>query len=238
MNKENYKCVSGSTLKMIAITSMFIDHVAMHLLRPMPIARQALLEWDTHVLTLYTLMRTVGRLAFPIFAFLIVEGYVHTRNRMNYGRNLFLFALLSEIPWNLVHTNSLFWSHQNVFFTLLLGYLGICAIEYFREDRGRMAVSLLALLVISYVARADYGCTGFGFILLLYMLREHKLAMSVIGSCFLSSTWRAGLAFIPICLYNGKRGFIRGNILKYAFYVFYPLHLTIIYLIKLYLYTK
>ena len=73
---------------------------------------------------------------------------------------------------------------------------------------------------------------GFGFILLLYCFRNHKILQAVLGCCFLSSRWIGGLAFIPINLYNGKRGFIRGRFLKYAFYAAYPLHIFIIYLIK------
>ena len=200
MDWKKYQCLSGSWLKLLAIVTMLIDHVAEHIFCGMPWAFYHILEVGDRVLTPYVLLRGVGRISFPLFAFLIVEGFLHTHDRRKYGRNLLLFALISEIPWNLVHKNLLFWSQQNVFFT-------------------------------------DYGCSGFGFILLLYVLRNHKLYMSVIGSCFLSSHWRAGLAFIPICMYNGERGFVKGNWLKYAFYVFYPLHLFVLYLIKLHLYT-
>ena len=237
MDLKKYQCLSGSWLKLIAITTMLIDHVTHHIFRGMPWAFYKILEVGDRVLTPYALLRGVGRMAFPIFAFLIVEGFLHTHDRWKYGRNLLLFALISEIPWNLVNKNTLFWSHQNVFFTLFLGYLGICVIDRYKDNIERMALLLLALLAGSVLCRGDYGCSGFGFILMLYVLRNHKLYMSIVGSCFLSSTWRAGLAFIPICMYNGERGFVKGSILKYAFYVFYPLHLIIIYLVKLHLYT-
>ena len=90
---------------------------------------------------------------------------------------------------------------------------------------------LLSLLALSVVFRADYGCAGFGFILMLYLLRETPLYRAVVGTCFFSGGWIAGLAFIPIGMYNGKRGFIQGKALKYAFYAFYPLHLFILYAI-------
>ena len=229
------KCISGSMLKLIAVATMLIDHLGVHIVRFTPWGRQTLFELGHHVLTPYTLMRGIGRMAFPIFAFLIVEGFLHTRNRVKYGRNLLLFAFLSEIPWNLVHKNAFFWSQQNVFFTLFLGYLGMLCIEHFQTDSRKMALSLLTLLTCSFVLRADYGCAGFGFILLMYALRENPLLRAIIGSCTLSSTWRAGLAFIPITLYNGQRGFVKGNLLKYAFYLFYPLHLFALYLLKVYL---
>ena len=237
MDWKKYQCLSGSWLKLLAIVTMLIDHVAEHIFCGMPWAFYHILEVGDRVLTPYVLLRGVGRISFPLFAFLIVEGFLHTHDRRKYGRNLLLFALISEIPWNLVHKNLLFWSQQNVFFTLFLGYLGICVIHYYQDDLERKVLYLLALLVASILCRADYGCSGFGFILLLYVLRNHKLYMSVIGSCFLSSHWRAVLAFIPICMYNGERGFVKGNWLKYAFYVFYPLHLFVLYLIKLHLYT-
>ena len=158
---------------------------------------------------------------------------MHTHDRFLYGRNILLFALISELPFNLVNAGQLSYPVQNVFFTLLFGYLGLCAIEGFQNDLKRQVVSLLPLLVLSIFFHADYGCTGFAFIVMLYMLRHDKLVMSVIGSCFLSSKWIAGLAFIPICMYNGRRGFVHGIFLKYLFYFFYPLHLLAIWLIRM-----
>jgi len=68
---------------------------------------------------------------------------------------------------------------------------------------------------------------------MLYILRENRLFQTVFGVCGLSTTWKSGLAFIPINLYNGKRGFIKGKFMKYAFYAFYPLHMFVLYLLKL-----
>ena len=167
------------------------------------------------------MMRLVGRLAFPIFAFLIVEGFLRTRSRVRYGRNLLIFALLSELPWNLIHSGTWHYPSQNVFFTLLLGYLGLCALEYFKDDSRRLLASLLGLLVASVLMRADYGCSGYGFILLLYVLREKRILQAIIGSCVLGSRWIAGLAFIPINMYNGERGFVKGPVAKYLFYLLY-----------------
>ena len=82
---------------------------------------------------------------------------------------------------------------------------------------------------------ADYGCSGFAFILLLYVLREKKLEQAVIGSGVLSSRWIAGLAFIPINMYNGRRGFIRGKFAKYLFYAIYPIHMLLFYFLKYHL---
>lgn len=110
--------LSGSWLKVIAILSMTIDHIAYY--------------YGVSNLYVYELMRTVGRIAFPTFAFLLAEGYVHTRNRQRYMLSLFTFAVLSEIPWFLLnHDNS-----HNVLFTLLAGVIGM----YIIETRDRKSV--------------------------------------------------------------------------------------------------
>lgn len=223
-----YRVLSGSWLKLIAVVTMLIDHIASVFLRADPIVLFSALG---HTFTLYEIMRTIGRVAFPIYAFLLVEGFIHTSNRKKYGTNLLVFAFISEIPWNLEHTGRLFYSSQNVFFTLFFGFLGLCIIE---KCKGKKRIGcLLTVLLITLVFRADYGCVGFGFVLMLYILRENKLLQTVIGCCSLSTTWKSGLAFIPINLYNGKRGFIKGKFMKYAFYAIYPLHMLVLYLLKL-----
>lgn len=226
---EQYRILSGSALKIIAVTTMIIDHVAHHLLKDSGIV---LLSFGGHELELYEVMRMVGRLAFPIFVFLIVEGFKYTRNRFKYGRNMLVFALISEIPWNLEHTGTLLYDKQNVFFTLFFGYLCICLIEKYRDDRIRQVLLPLAVLLFSMFFRADYGATGVAFIIMMYATNDNKVVQLLLGSSMLSSTWKSGLAFIPINLYNGKRGFITGKFWKYAFYAIYPVHITIIWLIK------
>ena len=227
---RKYQKLSGSALKMIAIILMLIDHTAGHVLTSSyPVSFTV---FNTTV-TLYRLMRWAGRLSFPIFAFLLTEGFIHTRDRRKYGRNLLIFALISEIPWNLEHTGTLLYAKQNVMFTLLLGFLGMCVIEAYKDDIPKQAVLLLLLLFVSFVLKADYGYRGFAFILLLYTLRNNKVLQCVIGTCLLSSTWIGGLAFIPINMYNGKRGFIKTPLLKYAVYALYPLHMLVIYYIRL-----
>ena len=227
---QSYRILSGSMLKVIAMVTMLIDHLAAYYWWYDPQFAQPFFTIGHHQVDACFLMRLVGRIAFPIFAFLLVEGFVHTSNRRRYGISLFLFALLSELPWNLVHTGTWHYSSQIVFFTLLLGYLGICSIEYLKGRRRVLA--LVGLLVGSILLRADYGCSGYGFILLLYVLRSQPLLQAVIGSCVLGSRWVAGLAFIPINMYNGRRGFIQGRWSKYLFYVFYPLHLLVIYFLQ------
>ena len=226
--QKPWQILSGSWLKVIAVTTMLIDHLAAYYWKGMAPFQEVWFTVGNHSVTPCVILRLVGRISFPLFAFLIVEGFLHTRDRKRYGCNLLVFAFLSEIPWNLVHSGTWHYPGQNVFFTLFLGYLGLCAIELYKDDAKRLLAALLGLLALSVLLRCDYGCSGYGFILLLYVLRNNKVLQAIIGSCVLGSRWIAGLAFIPINMYNGQRGFVKGPIAKYFFYAFYPLHLLAI----------
>lgn len=222
-------------MKLIACLAMLIDHIAAFLPGDFMDMNEILFTIGEKGITLRRLFHYIGRTAFPLFAFLITEGAVHTSDRKRYGINLLIFAIISEIPWNLVHCGEITHYRQNVFFTLLLGYAGICVIDRFKADLKKTGTYLLGLLIISILFRADYGCFGFGYIIMLYMLRERKVIMSIAGACVLPSRWIGGTAFIPIMLYNGKRGFAKHKWAKYAFYAFYPLHLLFLYYLRVYL---
>lgn len=242
---ERWHVLSRSWLKVIAMVSMLIDHTVSVILRYDPAFTEPLITMGRHSITWYYLLRSVGRLAFPIFCFLLVEGFQHTHDRRKYGRNLLVFALISEIPFNLTHGGHLYGWSQNVLFTLFLGFLALCVVRRWEEDRQvlpqstiyaehnrRLVLRLLALIVAGYLLRCDYGNCGISFILLLYVLRHNEILRAAICCCFLGSRWIAGLAFIPIAFYNGRRGFIQGSFGKYLFYLFYPLHLLALYFIK------
>ena len=122
---QKYKVFSGSALKMIAVVTMLIDHVGHILLSQYPLAVDVWCEIGEEQISLYWIFRTIGRTAFPIYCFLLTEGYIHTHDRKKYGLNLLVFALISEIPWNLEHVGKIAYpDKQNVFFTLFLGYIG------------------------------------------------------------------------------------------------------------------
>ena len=227
-----YKILSGSTLKVIALVSMTCDHLAAYLWNGTEALRRPLLSAIGFQVTGCDLMRGFGRIAFPLFAFLLTEGFRHTRDRLRYGCGLLAFAFLSEIPWNLAASGSPVYPVQNIFFTLTLGYAGICALEYLKDDRPMLLLTLAGLLALSIVSGADYGPAGFGFIILMHVLRSAPVPRALIGSTMLPRTWQAGLAFIPIAMYDGRRGFIKGRALKYAFYLYYPAHLLAIYYLK------
>lgn len=225
------RILSGSALKVLAMVSMLIDHTGAVIVGRMPpIVLMTVLNKS---FTLYKLMRLLGRIAFPLFAFLLVEGFLHTRDRRRYALRLGVFALLSEVPFDLaLHGKWFDFSYQNVFITLCLGVLGLCTLERFRGKRWQQALSLLGLYAVALLTHCDYGVKGYGFVLLLYLLREQPVFRAVLGAGYLSSTWQAGLAFLPIAFYSGERGFIRRRWLQYAFYLIYPIHLLLLYWLK------
>ena len=127
---DKMKVFSGSMLKVLAMVTMIIDHIGSQLVDRSIVV----FETETYTLTLYRLMRDIGRLAFPLFCFLLIEGFLHTRSKVRYGVSMGVMALISEIPYDLEHHNRLFEIHgQNIFFTLLLGYLAICAVENWKS---------------------------------------------------------------------------------------------------------
>lgn len=227
--------LSGSALKLIAVITMLIDHIGLNVINVLPVGEKVLFSLGGTAFTVYEAFRFVGRSSFPIFCFLIAEGAAHTHSRKRYGFNLLLFALISEIPWDLIHTNTLQYEKQNVFFTLFMGYLCICLYEYLHETPW-LAACFIGFMVIfaTFILNSDYGAAGMGAVFLFYLLRKKPLALGILGSCFLSAKWKAFPGYILIGLYNGQRGFIRGRLAKYLFYAFYPVHILVLWYIKYY----
>lgn len=231
--------LSGSTLKIIAMATMLIDHIgAAVLLRyilDMPNHACFGLERYNQLVMLYRVMRGIGRIAFPIYCFLLVEGFLKTRNLKRYILRLGIFAVIAEVPFDLCFTSQVFsLSYQSVMLTLLVGVItmwGVSLLEKHVKNRPLLILGGAAVIALGAGAaelmNTDYGYMGIVCIMVLYALRRIKW-MQIAGGClaFLWEIW-APIAFIPVAFYNGKRG-LR---LKYVFYLFYPLHLFILYLI-------
>lgn len=230
--ENRFKILSGSALKLIACLAMLSDHLARFYFYRFPWANAV---WFTIVgkpLSMLQLMRMFGRFAFPIFVFLLVEGFINTRNRKKYGINLFILALLSEIPFNLMSGGSLLFPKQNVMFTLLMGYLAMCSLEYFKNKPVINIAILLVMFFISRYFQADYKTAGFIFILLMYGLRKNRVIQTIVCPFLLQMKAMVFLSLLLTCLYNGKRGFIKTPLIKYCFYAFYPVHMLLLYLIS------
>lgn len=211
---------SGFDLKCIAVFSMLVDHIGAFL-------------YPSQVW-----MRYVGRLAFPIFGFLIVEGYVHTKDLKKYMGRLFLFALISEIPCDLARFDTpVYKDSQNIFFTLLLALVCIHILQTLREHPFPACALLAAVgILTSYVVKPDYGLGGIAMILCFYLFRTRRpwqfVSVAAVNFCYYGGIQSAAVcALIPIGLYSGKKG----PSAKYFFYVFYPVHLLLLYLIRRYL---
>src|SRR5699024_4762737 len=118
--------LSGSTLKWIAMVTVIIDHMGAASLLPLLNSRQLVTFDYSLAYTAYTSFLLLRRIAFPIFCFLLVEGFFYNSNKEKYAIRLGIFALISEIPFNLAISQQFFdLAYQNVFFTLLLGLLAL-----------------------------------------------------------------------------------------------------------------
>ena len=231
LTENRFRILSGSMLKLLAIISMTIDHSAV-ILYPVIDAMRVPLSIGGRAITLYWVMRKLGRLAFPIFCFLISEGYAHTGNKVRYGLRLLIFALVSELPFNLLHGNR--WldaSGQNVFFTLFLGLILIHAYEAEVHQLLKF-LAMAAVCTIAVVLKADYGLYGALLVLVIHLFRNAPCVQPLLAYPLLSGEIAACAAFVPIQLYNGKRGFIRTPFLKFSFYAFYPAHILVLYGIR------
>lgn len=228
--------LSAATLRWLALGCMLLDHL-----------------WGT-VVPGNNWMNYVGRLAFPIFAFQIAEGYLHTHDFKKYSRRLGLFALISEIPFDMMLFGAPFFPfQQNVMVTLWLGLHAIHVIDLVRSRQRKPllgAVQLAGLFLLGVVLFPDYGLLGLLNVVLFYLLRGFPGAwaaqlagmtaihmfgfqglsfpVSLFGSVFyIPSQSFAILALIPIWLYNGKKG-VSSPALSYFSYVFYPAHMLLL----------
>lgn len=220
--------MTSTQLKWIAIITMVIDHIG------------AVFFKD------YILFRIIGRLAFPMFAFLLAEGFFYTHDKKKYALRLGIFALISEIPFNLAFYNNP-WdlSHQNIFFTLLIGLLCLWIYEVWHEEHRWLSIVIIYVLALfADLLRTDYGLFGVLMIFLIYQSRTRRGKLLVIISM---NALLAGINFMAgvthplqayavfsalfLMMYNGEKG--KG--IKYVFYLIYPFHLICLYLIRLFL---
>ena len=238
LNKgEKTKGLSGSALKIIAIISMFIDHIACVFIEN-NLGNQKFLNATPITVQQWTIidgiLREIGRLAFPLFCFTIVQGAIFTSNKKKYVLRLFLFSILSEIPFDLAFFNTPFYlNYQNVFFTMALGLCAIYGIQYWKDNKWMRWLAVIAAAVVAELLHTDYGAGGVIIITLFYAFRFEEKAKVLLGSffeIFVMGIWEAGavFAFIPMHFYNGKRGFG----MKYFFYIFYPAHLVLLWMIN------
>ena len=229
--------LNSGALKWIALITMLIDHIGAILLERGVISAynqglSSALSYDASIFfsKMDFIIRQIGRISFPIFCFLLVEGFYHTSNKKKYALRLFLFAYISEIPFDLCFQEKILeFSHQNVMFTLLFGFLTMWAIEILKEKKEMLGIIPAVLgVLIGALFQADYDWKGIVLILVLYFFYLYPVEKTIAGCLSLYWEPTACLAFIPINLYNHKKG----NGPKYFFYFFYPVHLLLLFFIR------
>lgn len=247
MNYTEKSGLSGSVLKWIAILTMLVDHTGAVFLEYglLPkVAKSVLaghsmdyLVEDYHFwVSVNFILRSVGRLAFPIFCFLLVEGFLYTKDVKKYALRLGVFALISEIPFDLAFNKSVLeLSYQNVFFTLLIGLLVLWGTDSIKKKLPDHLVLLQYLVPVFGILLAEFLQTdysGFGVLLifLLYEFRNNRQLQCILGAAYtLFNSLTACISFLFIWMYNGKRG---KQLPKYFFYAFYPAHLLLLFVLR------
>lgn len=225
------KGLSQEALKVIACMTMLLDHVGAMFVRG------------------YTL-RIIGRIAFPIFCFLMAEGAYYTKNPRKYALRLLIGALLSEIPFDLAFQRGLTWRSQSVMVTLLLGFLAVEAIQNTQNNLLKL-LAVSAGFALGQLLQTDYGGYGVLLIVLFSQTRRKWWLQTVLVAMF---AWMmdsvpvqvlgmripiemfALLAMLPIGCYSGRKR-SDSKVLQWAFYLFYPVHLTVLVVIRYFLET-
>lgn len=209
INSIKYSNKKNDILKLLAILTMLIDHIG-YIFFPKLI-----------------FLRVIGRIAFPIFAYHISIGYINTSNIKKYAIRLFLFGLLSQLPYNMLFKNG----SLNIFFTLFLGLIFIYSID-------KKNYIVLALVILSpIIFHIEYGYYGLFIILSFYYFRENNNNAILIITCiniiyFLNHNFSIQIFSLLALLLIYRDWSIKINLNKYLYYSFYPLHIGILYIIS------
>ncbi|MBR3039406.1 MAG: hypothetical protein IKI20_01935 [Lachnospiraceae bacterium] len=244
------KEVGRSTIKWVAIVTMLIDHIRFTLIPTSP-------QWAG---ILNTAFSCIGRIAFPLFAYLLADGFLRTRSRQNYFLRLLIFAFVSEVPYDMMRDGKyLSFSHQNVIFTLLISFAAMWVVSLFREmeffkERKNLrffceaAVCILAIVAAHY-SHSDYGYIGVMTVLICFygmLIAKDNPAIAVFrpdliafagGVCMLTALDETEIVALTggflIWAYHGKTGV---KVPKVVSYGFYPLHMLLLVMLRIWIY--
>ncbi len=217
--------MTSFVIKIIACFTMILDHI------------KYAIPFTSNWVTIY-----LGRISFPLFAFLLSEGYSHTKDLKRYYKRLLIFGIISQIPFMLFRTLVGDWKLLNIMFTLLLGL--ICITIFEKEKRKWISFPIITIVVIlAEIIKVDYGWFGVLSIFIIHILKNKKMllipiysiivtifyytligkeVLTISGSLYIISTI---ISMSFIALYNGKEG----KKFKNFFYWFYPIHMLIVY---------
>ena len=247
---ETKKGLSACTLKIIACITMFIDHFGSAVLEkgylnPSISGIPESSSLYNSLLILNTVCRSVGRLAMPIFYFLMVEGFIHTRSRWKYLINMLIFAVISEVPFDIAFFHESFHPmYQNIYFNLAFSLLMLIAWDKFvgesyssasAAQKTKAILSVIGICIAASLTFTDYYMIGPVIALIFYLNHDKEKDRNIESgivffavSAFGMGEFLACFDFILFHFYNGKRG----RQLKYLFYAFYPGHILILILIR------
>lgn len=228
---KKFQVLNGAQLKYIAFVSMLIDHTNNALITPM-------LNGTGWLLRLSNLFSILGRIAFPIFIFFIVEGFFKTSNRKKYLLTLLVFGVISEVPFDMF-TSKTFYSPywNNMMFTLALCLITVWIVDFLKEKIGNKVVwyivSIVVVAVCSAIAMAlslDYDYHAIVLAYLFYIFYDKPVWGSVLGYLSIIKELYSFLGFGMVLTYNGKRG----RQYKWFNYLFYPVHILILGILRFY----
>ena len=232
---KNFQFLSGAELKLIAIISMLADHVNKALIYPYLESNHGFLAFISDVFDI------IGRIAFPLFCFMLVEGYFKTRNRKKYLLNLLLFGVISEVPFDMFTTASFFnMNWNNVMFTLALVLVTVWIIDTLKEKMQTRPKALwylvsilivLGMCIVSMSLSLDYEHHAILIGYFFYLFHDMPVFAIPFGYASMFKEPWALLGFGLTLTYNGERGKQH----KMLYYWFYPVHLLILGLLRLYL---
>ena len=224
------KGLSQEALKLIACITMLIDHVGIALV--------------PHEEALYYVCRCIGRLAFPVYCFLLVEGMQHTGNPVKYIMRLGFAALLAELPFDMFHKGGINWAGQSVMVTLTLGAVMLLCMKKTEKDWLKLLMVLFFAL-LAELTKGEYGAGGIVMIAVFVLLDQwilQTVAMFLVNWQLIPSDTMeifgvvmilqllATFAIVPIVCYSGEK-LTRSKVLQWGFYLFYPIHLLLLRLI-------
>ncbi len=220
--------INALVFKLLAAAAMLCDHTAA--------ALDSLLPGNST----YMSLRQIGRFAFPVYCFFIVEGFEHTRSRWKYLRNLCIFAVLSQVPFaRALYPGMPVLKKLSVYVTLALGMTGIWVLDSALKSRRRRVIHVLAAILTigifafaAYRLSSDYRYGGVLLIVLFYIFRNQRplaLLTGYLWICYYNPTeMYAFPAFLLLMFYNNQRG--KQN--KWFFYAFYPAHLAVLAMLR------
>lgn len=229
--------ISQEVLKIIACATMLIDHFGAAIVPYLPLANME---------TIYYICRGIGRIAFPIYCFLLVEGMRHTRNPKKYILRLGVGILLAELPFDILFEGGISWASQSVMVTLTLGAMMLLCMQ--KTDKKWLKILLVVpFAILAELAKCDYGSGGIVMIAVFALFDRLSLqtvalflvnwqllpsaAVLVFGIVVIIQLF-AVLAMVPIALYSGKK-LTHSRAVQWGFYLFYPVHLLVLWMILL-----